>query len=362
MSSMKDFSSFLRPHLVSDHTDSGAHPDANLLSAFAERNLSRPERATILKHLSRCPECREILALSSAGGAYRRPSFHRLRTKNINWWALRLAATAALTCLVIATIWGPALFRRTPASAPPQTPIRVSTPSYVPAPSLSSKTIEPAAAKPGARKKKQVSPQQDVTAVRERSLNGALTKLSEQATKSNRFVIVSPERARVASSQAMLAPQTDHAAPAPQSKAVFEPKSTFSPIVGGAVSAQKSVSALQANENTVWRLGVAPKAGTVQKSDDGGRSWLNIPIDQATQFYALSASGSDVWVGGAGGKLFHSVDNGVHWTPAIPVSDEGSNLTEAIIKIDAHGESITLKTASGAIWATEDGGAHWRRQ
>lgn len=39
------------------------HPDANLLSAFAERSLREDERAAVLGHLADCTECRELVSL-----------------------------------------------------------------------------------------------------------------------------------------------------------------------------------------------------------------------------------------------------------------------------------------------------------
>jgi hypothetical protein len=39
------------------------HPDANLLSAFAEQSLTNPERELVLEHVSHCAECREVTAL-----------------------------------------------------------------------------------------------------------------------------------------------------------------------------------------------------------------------------------------------------------------------------------------------------------
>ncbi len=42
----------------------GSHPDANLLSAFAEQMLSASERESVLEHLAQCEECRETIALS----------------------------------------------------------------------------------------------------------------------------------------------------------------------------------------------------------------------------------------------------------------------------------------------------------
>ncbi len=40
------------------------HPDADAITAFSERSLPELERATVLEHLARCAECREIVALA----------------------------------------------------------------------------------------------------------------------------------------------------------------------------------------------------------------------------------------------------------------------------------------------------------
>jgi hypothetical protein len=41
----------------------GTHPDADLLTAFAERSLGETERVQVMEHVSRCSDCREVLAL-----------------------------------------------------------------------------------------------------------------------------------------------------------------------------------------------------------------------------------------------------------------------------------------------------------
>ncbi len=41
-----------------------AHPDADELTAFAEQALSGAERERVVRHLARCGECREVVALS----------------------------------------------------------------------------------------------------------------------------------------------------------------------------------------------------------------------------------------------------------------------------------------------------------
>ncbi|MGA2901727.1 MAG: YCF48-related protein [Candidatus Acidiferrales bacterium] len=42
----------------------GPHPDADLLTAFAEQSLAESERARVMEHLSRCNDCREVLSLA----------------------------------------------------------------------------------------------------------------------------------------------------------------------------------------------------------------------------------------------------------------------------------------------------------
>jgi len=42
----------------------GAHPDPDVLTAFAEQVLSVAEREAVLQHLARCGDCRELVALS----------------------------------------------------------------------------------------------------------------------------------------------------------------------------------------------------------------------------------------------------------------------------------------------------------
>jgi hypothetical protein len=42
----------------------GTHPDANLLTAFAEQSLVESERARVMEHLVYCSDCREVVALA----------------------------------------------------------------------------------------------------------------------------------------------------------------------------------------------------------------------------------------------------------------------------------------------------------
>jgi len=41
-----------------------AHPNADVLTAFAEQALAASERDGVLEHLARCGDCRELIALA----------------------------------------------------------------------------------------------------------------------------------------------------------------------------------------------------------------------------------------------------------------------------------------------------------
>jgi Photosynthesis system II assembly factor YCF48/Putative zinc-finger len=63
---MTELSNLLRHRLGAQQDALGEHPDADLLTAFAERSLPLAERQQMLKHLSACADCREVLALSQS--------------------------------------------------------------------------------------------------------------------------------------------------------------------------------------------------------------------------------------------------------------------------------------------------------
>ncbi|MFZ1053229.1 MAG: zf-HC2 domain-containing protein, partial [Candidatus Sulfotelmatobacter sp.] len=41
-----------------------SHPDADLLTAFAEQSLDGRERALVMEHLAACGDCRDVVALA----------------------------------------------------------------------------------------------------------------------------------------------------------------------------------------------------------------------------------------------------------------------------------------------------------
>jgi hypothetical protein len=74
-----------------------AHPDADLLTAFAEQSLGESERTGVMEHLARCSDCREVVALALpaseavAEAATSRPS----RGGWLSWPVLRWSVAVA---------------------------------------------------------------------------------------------------------------------------------------------------------------------------------------------------------------------------------------------------------------------------
>ena len=159
------------------------------------------------------------------------------------------------------------------------------------------------------------------------------------------------------------------------------------PLVGRNVTDLASLA-----PGVVPRWSITPVGG-LQRSLDQGSTWQDIdvqaiPADTATVaalakssvtkeaiadkkvakqpappvFRAVAANGADVWAGGSGGALFHSLDAGNHWLRILPRAD-GSKLTGDILSLEfpdpLHGR---ITTSSSEVWTTSDDGVTWQKQ
>src|SRR5882762_2242775 len=92
------------PKIVRDRLNASkaaaGHPDADLLTAFAEFALPASERTFVMEHLGRCGECREVVSLAlpaseaveMAGAAAQR---RWLRRPVLRWPVLGWSAAVA---------------------------------------------------------------------------------------------------------------------------------------------------------------------------------------------------------------------------------------------------------------------------
>jgi len=105
-------------------------------------------------------------------------------------------------------------------------------------------------------------------------------------------------------------------------------------------------------------------SGKVQRSQDSGRTWEEVRVDDAVTFRVVHAVGRDVWAGGSGGVLYHSSDGGAMWKRVYLSSGESPG-TETIVGITSGSrdlQHIMVRTISGEQWTTDDGGQHWQRE
>lgn len=92
------------------------HPDADLLTAFAEQALTTIERSQVADHLSQCSDCRQVVALATESRpalADRSPAARSIRSRDgglLSWPVLRWGALAA--CVVVVSAAGLLLTQR----------------------------------------------------------------------------------------------------------------------------------------------------------------------------------------------------------------------------------------------------------
>lgn len=363
---MVKFPQFVLKRLSLRQGQSVDHPDADTLTSFGERRLNNRERREILAHLAQCPECRDVLALCSmAQPSEQVYSAWPERIHNRGWQHLRWAVPVAVACLLIGIVRFPPQVSKpapqltAPVSQTDSQPVAVA--HNIPEPAKA-----PAAAQaPKIRRRLRelhLPPKatESVAAPVEPLAPAPPPNIIEPAMEAKTAATSLPIEEPAITTDRFLSRQTvppEAANPAPTEKMRFEAMSkVFLPRIQS-VPREKSLWSLDASSRDA-----AGARAAIQKSSDGGKTWQTIHVSNHARLYALSANGPNVWVGGARGALFHSADDGLHWTPVI-VEDRDGRLSESIIGIeDFGGNTIRLKVQSAAGWVTNDRGLHWRRE
>jgi hypothetical protein len=352
------------------------HPDADLLTAFAEKSLAAAERDHVVEHLARCGDCREVLSIALPPQVEPQP----FADTNVNWlrWPVLRWATVAAGIVLIASL-GTLQYRaqHTKEFASNALDQKQAIATTVQSPDTSSQPVprtQPAAAeaKPQLPRELRQPPVPSTDAKLNPESGPASKKVEaqpdtqsqvEDQVAQNEPTEISPAADRVAKAKpasAQAAPST--LAPAPSLHA--------DPIVMKGVAAPR------------W---IISAAGTLQRSLDGGKTWLDVnpATDRSTSansmraekigtaaepssviFHSLSVSSdaAEIWAGGSGSALYHSTDSGKNWTRVVP-SASGTTLAGDITSIQfSDPRNGTLATSTAEVWITADDGQTWRKQ
>lgn len=380
---MADLPKIVRSRLAQQRFADQAHPDANLLAAFAEQTLLERERAAVSAHLAQCAECRESLALASTA---QEPAVVGVTTKRHWFLEWRWAGAAAAACVIAVAlqyrVQPPAVEKPNylivrPSGVAPLAENQTMQPTLqIPAPKLKVEALTKALQLPPPARLAQdqsppnVIPQLDASAP-ERNPAPVLTAQVEPPAPSEQAKSLLPS----ALEPNALRPETAETARAQKDIAAFQAQSSLRPqanaFAQGMVARGRVVAARSATKVSqpavLWSIDASPAAagnahGVVERSLDSGKTWEAAPLTADVSFRTVVSVGQHVWAGGTNGALFHSADAGAHWD-RITVSDESARLTGTIVNIDTRDANlIKVTTSSGEKWFSADGGGHWKRQ
>jgi hypothetical protein len=326
------------------------HPDADLLTAFAESALLKRERKQVLKHLALCAECREVLSnaaeaapvFTAAPKPFLLPRRALLPQRVWLPWA-SLAAVLLVVCSVgFLYQQRLALQKRALVATNEAMPL----PSPIPHPlapispqenKAVTKAIEIPALKPSqlsSRSKELVA----ANAMRE-----AQHESAEQSSfgQQNPYRISSAEADKVAA-QDSLAQKAIATAPA-------------TAFVNTITERALSTASVAAAARPHWRIN---STGQAERSFGDG-AWQAVLPNESSRMRVISVFSGEVWIGGENSRLYHSSDNGATWKLIALPSKDGPLHSIAHIHFQTL-QSGTVEAEDGTFWTTADGGSAWK--
>jgi hypothetical protein len=350
-----------------------SHPDLELLAAFMDQALTPPGRENILRHLSLCEDCREIVVLATPSDeifnaeltvqeqpaeapvrvrereesqpvpiplATKRDRWFGWARPNLGWAALAAGIAVAASMLVLHPLQQKQAMQPTPNQA-----VAANLPS--------APDSQPA-----------TQPQQSSEASNKQSSsqNGSSPKPKKEAKSSFSMR------------------QTHNTGAAPIVADNQSPRDEALMARGPASPIEKAKPALQDSESQAASAGATRAVkwqiseGVLERSFDNGQSW-QIGLRANHPLLCYASHGQDIWVGGHAGTLLHSSDDGHTWaqvrTSQVPTSD-GDSPSADVTGIDLRNADVAsgsrvlteilISTAAGEVWSSTDGGNTWSKQ
>lgn len=417
----------LRARSLASSPDGGAldraHPDADLLTSFAEQALPAKERESVLEHLALCGNCREALALANPAAAeteagraavipakliQEKDARNQQATFRFGWPSLRWAALAAGVVVAGALL----LLHPSKLNRGPQISAKQQVTSPVPAVSVAqlaspSPEQSPALAQPDEsrsttelRLSKKLKGEPAVERARKansemlvaekKEVVGETDKLSagqstgaavfdapsgRGATETVEVSASAPPVTKEPSAENRLMTRSETQAiemakPMPQTE-TSQLRDTLPPATGQLPVYNRNVVSIakvesHANRKLTQPVTWAITSGVLQRSLDNGKNWQKVlRADHPLLCYA--SHDEDVWAGGQAGTLFHSADKGLTWAQ-VQSSFHGQRLSTDITHIDVtqmdagSPVKIVVSTINNEIWSSADSGKSWDKK
>jgi len=317
-------------------SDAGPHPDADLLTAFAESALLQREREIVLAHLANCVNCRQILNFSGDAAEEQQavqPLLAARRKRAVWRVAIPLLAAAAMIAVVSTVVL------RSVMSRPPQVAVvskKAEAPVNRPAPQMSSQQPPNKPEQKHQARKAAPAASESTPAA---ALPQAVAPLAQQASDADKRA----EAAPLSPANGSIAmPEMSARVPAPAG-AFANRSRALADAAGASITRPR------------WRLN---QQGQPERAFGAG-PWQPVPPNGGTRMQALSIFGGEVWAGGENSQVFRSQDNGTTWLVVTLPEKDGTAHSIAHIRFNS-AQEITIEAADGTTWTTSDGGASWQ--
>jgi hypothetical protein len=395
----------VRDEMARQQLSAGAHPDADLLTAFAEGTATPAERVRVEQHLALCSECREVMFLAAAPIEPTAPVVVVAPKTRQSWFRTWAPWATAAVVLVVATF----TLTHKDNSSPQLSMAKESAPSPAPqppsasistSPSLKGEIKSPAAARStngqlasapalDAAKQKDDKVQvarRDKEEIAKNELKKSMDSLAGAAIVAGSPSAVPPRSPQAAPTETYAsnraarnttlkpgpaAPMQNQATQNQQNQSLQDLRASKSsetvevtadaaPVMEANTKAEQtagaaSLTAFRRSRNQ-WRIS---SDGNVERST--GVNWSTSLAQPGTKFTVVATIGPIVWAGGTRGVLMRSVDNGASWQP-IQLPNIGTGANATITKIEFRDAFTgTIATADRRSWSTKDRGESWQQ-
>ncbi len=343
------------------------HPDADLLTAFTEHSLAGTERASVVEHLTRCGDCRDVIALALPATEIivtpATPTRSGWFSLPVLRWGVVAAALVAVTSVEVQQY-------------------RLHHHEQI----VASNVIERTNTTTAAIQNVQPIPQTPTPKIDSKPLIFAprVREGTKKAHLGESMVATASSAPASAQQPSDAAPATEQTTAQNQVQDQLIQNQKERPSNGSDVTNVDTVA--KAKDPVPAAVFASPRwaitpVGTLQRSLDDGQTWqdinpatayaaisstkkvkVNVSPNSVLVFRTVAAAGLEVWVGGSDGVLYHTVDGGSGWTLVLP-SASGTILTGDITSIQfpdpQHG---TVATSTAEVWITADDGQTWHKQ